>query len=345
MENVGLLWLERPHWGLTTAIYLFFTTLGGGAYLGGLAAYGIGGDERDVRHEFARWAFLSAIVGVAIAGIAILSHLATPLAGLLFPVTLTNYGSWISRGTWILVSLGVFTALQTLWFHFGVLGAEAPGPSGVVRRIAGVIHLRNPLDALARWTRPSGNWYWVVACIGALPAVGTVYTGFELAVVETVPLWNVPTLLPALFLASGLAAGIALPLALTVAFEGASSRFVAGFSGIVGVFLIVTGGLLWAFWGAIADTPAAAESIAMLTAGSLQLPFTIVVIGTVLALVAVPTLAWIGYTREDSAATRKLVRPGLVTALSLVVLSDFFLRYALLFAAVKEPLHVVGVGL
>lgn len=342
MEEVGLLWLERPHWGLTTAIYLFFATFGGGAYLGGLAAYGMGGEERDVRLEFARWAFLSAVVGVAIAGVAIISHLATPLAGLMFPVTLTNFESWITRGTWILVSLGVFTALQTLWFHFGALGEEELGSSVVVRRIAGVFRLRNALDTLASWTRPPGNWFWLVAFIGAVPAVGTVYTGFELAVVETVPLWNVPVLLPALFLASGLAAGLALPLALTVAFEGATSRFVAVFSGLVGVSLLATGGLLWAFWGTIADTRAAAESIAMLTAGSLQVPFAVVVIGTGIALVAVPTLAWLGYARGDSGVSRRIVRPGLVTALSLVVLSSFFLRYALLFAAVKEPLVVAG---
>ena len=342
MENIGLLWLERPHWGLTTAIYLFFATLGGGAYLAGLAAYGTGGEEREIRMEFTRWAFLSAFVGVAIAGIAIISHLARPLAGLMFPLTLTNFESWITRGTWILVSLGVFTALQTLWFHFGTLGAEARGASTIVRRIAGVVRLQGVLDTLSTWLYPGRTVFWAVALIGALPAVGTVYTGFELAIVETVPLWNIPTLLPAVFLASGLAAGIALPLALTVTFEGATSRFVAVASGFVGVALLATGGLLWAFWGAIPTTPGATESVTMLTAGSLQISFAIVVIGLVVGLVAVPTLAWLGYARGESSVAGQIARPGLVTALSLVVLSSFFIRYALLFAAVKEPLVVVG---
>ncbi|MFW5919014.1 MAG: NrfD/PsrC family molybdoenzyme membrane anchor subunit [Halanaeroarchaeum sp.] len=342
MENIGLLWLERPHWGLTTALYLFFATLGGGAYLAGLAAYGTGSDEREIRMEFARWAFLSAFVGVAVAGIAIISHLARPLAGLMFPLTLTNFESWITRGTWILVSLGVFTALQTLWFHFGTLGSDAQGASTVVRRIASVVRLQGILDRLSSLLYPGNTAFWAVALLGALPAVGTVYTGFELAIVETVPLWNVPTLLPAVFLASGLAAGIAAPLALTVTFEGATSRFVAVSSGAVGVTLLATAVLLWTYWGAIASTPAAAKSVETLTAGSLQVSFAIVVIGMAVALVGVPTLAWLGYARGESSVAGRIARPGLVTTLFLAVLSSFFLRYALLFAAVKEPLVVVG---
>lgn len=342
MENVGLLWLERPHWGLTTAIYLFFATMGGGAYLAGLAAYGIGGDERDVRLEFVRWAFLSGLVGVAIAGIAIISHLARPLHGLMFPLTLTNFESWITRGTWILVSLGVFTAIQTLWFHFGTMGETEQGPSSFVRRIAGMVSLQSPLDKLAEWTRRSEGEFWVVSLIGAVPAVGTVYTGFELAIVDTVPLWNIPTLLPPLFLVSGVAAGIALPLALTVSFEGARSRFVALFSSLVGVSLVATAVLLWGFWEAIGGTPAAADSAAQLTSGGLQFAFIIVVAGLVVALVGVPVFAWLGYARGDNDGIQRLARPGLVTTLSLVVLSSFFLRYALLFAAVKDPLVVMG---
>lgn len=342
MESVGLVWLERGHWGLTTAIYLFFAAVGGGAYLAGIAAYGLGDGERDVRMEFARWAFLSGLVAVAIAGVAILSHLASPLAGLLFPITLSNFGSWITRGTWILVTLGVFTAIQTLWFHFGTFGTETPGASTFVRRIAGAIGLQTLLDGFANGSRPGGNRYWAVALVGVLPALGTVYTGFELAAVTTVPIWNNTVLLPAVFLASGIAAGIAVPLAATVVFEGASSRVVGVFSGLVGVALLVTAGLLWGLWNAVETTPAASESLALLTSGGLSTVVSIVAIGTVVSLVAVPVLGWIGYARSDSSISQWVVRPGLVGALTLAVVSSFLLRYALLFAAVKEPIVVVG---
>lgn len=342
MQDIGIIWLEHVHWGLTTAVYLFFAALGGGAYLAGLTAYGLdeGGDRTTM--EFARWAFLVALVAVAVAGVAILSHLADPLAGVLFPVTLTNFESWITRGTWILVSLGLVSALHVLWFHFGSLGTTGVGASGFVRSLAGVLRLRDPLDRLANVTLPAGGRYWVVAVLGVLPAVGTVYTGFELAAVESVPLWNNPTMLPGVFLASGIAAGVAAALALTVAFEGTDSRLVAVFGGVVTVAALATAVLLWGFWSSVGGSPAGTSSTTMLTAGPLQTAFTVVVVGIGVSLVAVPVLAWAGYARGDSRLSRLVVRPGLVASLSLVVVASFLLRYAVLLAAVKEPLVVVG---
>lgn len=342
MTYIGHVWLEGGHWGLVTAIYLFFAALGGGAYLAGVVAYGLGGDgERRERLAFTRWAFLVALVAVAIAGVAILSHLADPIAGLLFPVTLQNFDSWITRGTWILVSLGAFTALQTLWLHFGSRGKSSPETNGVVRRVAGVVRLRSGLDGLADQTRPSGRLYWVVAVLGLLPAAGTVYTGFELAAVDTVPLWHHSTLLPAAFLTSGVAAGIAMALALTVAFEGTTGRLAAGSATVVSLALLVSGALLWSLWGSLGGTPAATETKAMLTSGALHLPFVALSASIVVSLVASPLLAWIGYARGESAMTRWVVRPGLVASLLLGVVGTFLVRYVVILAAVKDPI-VVG---
>jgi protein NrfD len=338
MSASGYVWLEGGHWGLLTAVYLFFATLGGGAYLAGLAAYALGRDDgRSEPMALARWAFLTAFVATGIAGVAILAHLARPLSGLLFPLTLTEFGSWITRGTWILVSLAVFAALQTLWVHFGAVGREAEGPSAFVRTIAGVLRLDGALDRLSDAIRPGGVGYWLVAALGLLPALGTVYTGFELAVVETVPLWNHPTLLPAMFVVSGVASGVALALALTIAFDGATNRLVVGFAGAVSLGLLLTGGLLWTLLNALGDGPAAAESIAMLDGGSLSVFVTLLAAGIAVSVVASPILAWLWYAREETAVTKWVVRPGLVASLLFGVLATFLIRYVLLFAAVHSP--------
>jgi protein NrfD len=342
MTVVDLVWLERGHWGLVTALYLFFAALGGGAYLTGVAAYGLGGDgERRERLALARWSFLVALAAVAVAGVAILSHLADPLAGLLFPLTLHNFGSWITRGTWILVALGAFTALQTLWLHFGSLGGERGEASGILRRIAGP--LRPVLDRVADGSRPGGGRYWLVAGLGLLPALGTVYTGFELAAVATVPLWHHPVLLPGAFLVSGVAAGIAVALALTVAFEGTIGRFVVGYSGAVGLALLATGGLLWRLWESLGTSPAAAQTKADLASAALQTPFAVLFVCLAVSLVASPVLAWVGYARGDTTVTKWVIRPGLVATLLLGVVGTFLVRYVVIAAAVKEPFVVVGI--
>ncbi|KAB1190772.1 MULTISPECIES: NrfD/PsrC family molybdoenzyme membrane anchor subunit [Haloferax] len=344
MDATGLLWLERGHWGVTTAVYLFFAALGGGAYLTGVAAYALSETGKRRSHvTLARWAFLVALVAVSIAGIAILSHLADPLAGLLFPVTLTNFESWITRGTWILVSLGVFAAVQTLWFCFGELGRDSEGGSAFVRRIAGRLGLDGVADQIADRIRPSGSGFWVVAVLGLVPALGTVYTGFELAAVETVPLWYHPTVLPGLFLASGVAAGIATALALTVAFDEANSRLVLVFTSAVGATLLVSVGLLWLLWTSLGNTPAGIESASKLTEGALYIPVVVLLAGIVVSLVGSPLLAWIGYVRSGPVMTGWVVRVSLVVSLVVGVVATFLIRYVVLLAAVKEPLVAVGV--
>lgn len=341
--DIGFVWLHDVHWGFTIAVYLFAATVSGGAYLAGLVAYAFAdGAERQVRLAFVRWSFLVALVAVAIAGIAILSHLARPLSGLLFPFTLTNFGSWITRGTWILVSLGAFTALQTLWFQFGSPGTHGVGPSLFPRRIAGFLNIRETLDGLAESTRPTGHWYWVVAAVGLLPAIGTVYTGFELSVVETVPLWNNPGVIPPLFIVSGVGAAVAIALMLTVASEGVTNRLTAVSGTVVAASVLVSLGLVFVLWKSLDGSPAGIESKASLTAGALNVTVMALAASTILSLVGTPVLAWIGYLVEKSTGTNRALRLGLIVSLALGVVGTFLMREILLSAAVKEPIVVIG---
>lgn len=341
MDPTGLFWLEGGHWGFTTVVYLFFASLAGGAYLAGVAAYTTGRAGDRERLAFTRWAFLVALVAVAVAGVAILSHLADPIAGLLFPLTLRNFGSWITRGTWILVSLGGIVALVTLWVFFGSADREATAASRPVRSFAGLCRLRGIIDRFADRSRPSSRRFGVIAALGLLPAVGTIYTGFELAAVETVPLWHEPAVVPLLFLASGVAAGIAATLALTVSFDGAGGRLVVVAGGAVCLALLGTAGLLWTLWSGLGASPAGSASAAQLS-GPLGAIVTVLVVGLVASLVGSPLLAWLWHAGGESTTARWLVRPGLVASLLVAMLAAFLVRYLLVVAAVKDPLVVVG---
>jgi protein NrfD len=338
MSSASFAWMDHTHWHLLTALYLFFAALGGGAYLSGVVGYVLSRDGTDPEPmAFTRWAFLTAVVAVAVAGITILAHLARPIAGVLFPLTLTEFGSWITRGTWILVTLGLFSALQALWVHFGERATDAEGPSTFPRQLAGWLRVQSPLDGLADLLYPGGRGYWLVTGLGVLPALGTVYTGFELAVIGSVPLWNAPTLLPLLFIVSGLAAGVAASLALSVAFEGVTDRLVVGFAGVVGLGLLVTSGLAWALWTSVGASPAGERSMALLT-GELNSLVVLLAVGLVLSVVVSPLLAWLWSTREETTMTRWIVRPGLVVSLLAGVLGTFLLRYLLVFGAVQDPI-------
>jgi protein NrfD len=343
MTSAGFAWIDHTHWHLLTALYLFTAALGGGAYLSGVVAYALGRDgQRPEPMAFARWAFLTAVVAAGISGTAILAHLARPLHGVLFPLTLSEFGSWITRGTWILVSLAVLSAIQTLWFHFGDRARDAEGPSTFPRQLAGLVRLQGLVDRVADLTRPSGRLYWAVTLFGFLPALGTVYTGFELAAVKSVPLWNNPTLLPVLFIVSGVAAGAAVALALTVAFEGVTDRLVVGFAGVVGAGLLVTVGLLWTLWSSVGASPAGEKSMALLN-GDLGALVVLLAVGIGVSLVASPVLAWLWHTREETAMTRWVVRPGLVVSLLAGVFGTFLIRYVIVFGAVQDPVVVAAV--
>lgn len=336
----GLAWIDHKHWHLLTAIYLFFATLGGGAFLTGVVAYALGRDGDSAEPmAVARWAFLTAVVATAISAVSILAHLARPLVGLLFPFTLTNFGSWITRGTWILVSLAALSGLQTLWFHFGDRARDAEGPSAFLKTLAGVVGLQGLVDRLADATRPSGNRYWAVTGVGSLVALATVYTGFELAVIRSVPLWNNPTVLPLLFIISGVASGAAAALALTVAFDGATDRLVVGLTGLVTVGLVLTAGLFWVLWSSVGSSPAGAKSMALLN-GKLYGLVVLLAVSIAVSAIGSPVLAWLWHDRNETEMAQRVVRPTLVVSLAAAVLAAFLIRYLLIFGAVQDPINV-----
>lgn len=131
--------------------------------------------------------------------------------------------------------------------------------------------------------------------------------------------------------------GFALALALTIAFEGVTDRLVVGFAGAVSLGLLLTGGLLWSLLNALGDGPAASESMAQIDGGTLSAAMMILAAGIAISVIASPILAWLWHAREETAVTRWVVRPGLVTSLLFGVLATFLIRYVLLIGAVQSP--------
>ncbi len=334
----GLIWVEGSHWGLLTAAYLFFVGVAGGGYLVSVVAGALA--ERRSRaaeqETVGRWGALVALAAVAVAGGAILAHLADPLRGVLFPLTLTNFDSWITRGTWILVALGGFAGVRVLWLTFGT-DTRATGPSAFPRRIAAVVGVLDVLDAFADRVRPGQSLGRLVAAAGVVPALATAYTGFELAVVSIVPLWHFPVLLPALFLVTGVAAGFAAATALTTAFDG-YSRTVGAYCLVVAGFLVVSAALVWTGLTRLGASPSPAADTSLVMLGEFQavvLPTLATLVGGAVVLVGVVAFA---APAPGGRRTRRTVDAAVVGSLTLVFVGSFLLRLAVLLAAVKTPL-------
>ena len=169
-----ILWQTKWSYSLHVPLYLFFGGLTAGIFLVAVVADLL---ERkwqgaDVLSKVSSY---STIVTLALAGFFLTAHLGKPERGLAFPLFFTNYGSWMTRGGWI---VGIGTLLVLLY--------------AVLRYRGGAVWLRR-----------------LVGLVG-LPVLAmlAVYTGLLLSRGTFVPLWS-SKYLPVLFLNSGVTTGLA----------------------------------------------------------------------------------------------------------------------------------------
>jgi protein NrfD len=339
-------WLHADHWGLSIPVYLYLAAVAGGAYLTGASASLLrwrGDTSNPLQGAIARWGFVVAVVAAAGAGLAVLSHLAVIYRAVLFPIYLTNFGSWITIGTWILVSLAAFSVIGLVLVQFGGRAAADAGPSLFPRWLAGRLGLQGALDGLADRVRSVRPVFVVLHLLGAVLAVGTLYTGFELAIVEAVPLWNRPSLMPGLFLASGIAAGMGVTVALTMAVHRKLTPVLGGYAVVVALLSGVSLLLVWQGWSSLAanGTPAAAASYAQLT-GDLAIGVWLVALGFVAPLAAGLVLGTAAVMDRLSRSVERLGGPTLIASFVLLAVGSFALRVLLLLAAAKDPVVVVS---
>ena len=344
------LWLPADHWDLSIAVYLFLAVVAGGGYLTGASACAIrslrGPDASGLEGEIARWGFMVAVVAAAGAGLAVLSHLAVIYRALLFPIYLTNFSSWITIGTWILVALSVVAVVCLALQLFGEDASTASGASLFPRRIVDWVGfgLLEWLDDLVDRFRPPMAAFAAVHVIGSVFALATIYTGFELAIVETVPLWNDPVILPLVFLTSGVAAGIGAALALTMFFERRIGPIFGGYALVVGLLSGVSLLLVAHGWRLLAtsDSPAAAASYVALTDGTLSVAAALVVVGFAAPAVIGLGIGLAALTDRLPTTAERIGGPALIGSFGLLLLGGFAFRVILLLAAAKDPLVVIG---
>lgn len=341
-------WLPADYWDLSIPVYLFFAAVAGGAYLTGASACYIRA-RRDsgpccLESEIARWGFMTAVASAAIAGLAVLSHLAVVYRAILFPIYLTNFSSWITIGTWILVLLAIVSVICLILQLFGENPASDDGASLWPRVIVAKLGILEPVDRLVDRVRPPMQAFAALHVVGSILALATIYTGFELAIVETVPLWNMTVVLPMAFLASGVAAGIAATLALTMLFEREIGPIFGGYAVVVGVLSGLSLALSAYGWQTIAtsDAPAAAASHSHLTDGTLYLGVWVVVLGFVLALLAGLVIGIAALFDRLPERAERVGGPVLIGSFSLLFVGSLLLRILLLLAAEQHPVVVVG---
>ena len=338
MIATGIWWLDAGHWDVFVAVYLFLGGVSGGAYVAASIAEAVAGRSECRGYEHVnRWGLLTAFVAIAVGSITLLLHLSGPLLrAVTFPVSFTNWSSWMAIGTWVIVLFSLLVTVRLLWATFG---AEATDdPSGLPRRPLAKLGIEDLLDRLADTTRPSGMLDVGVRLVGfGLAVLVVVYTGLLLGEVGwNVPLWD-PRLLPLLFLASAVSAGTATVVLITQLTSDIDTHLVHQFSlfddAVITVEIIILGVLLYTLaTGGLAAT----ETYATLT-GTYGFLLWVGVIG--LGLVAPLTISGaqqaVELVRDKNVLMTKRVCS---MKFGLVILGSMLLRFLVVTAAVKQPI-------
>lgn len=180
MEPIVLL---QHKWGLTFHIpwYLFLGGLAGGTLIIAAMADLLGGREERYQALSQVATYLTLPI-IALGGLILTFHLGKPERGILFPIFMTNYSSWMTIGGWVIL------------FFF----------------------LLNIAYAAAWYSRGGRSLRWTLAAVSIPMGIGmALYTGFLITGAWVLPegAWFVPLwdnrYVPVLFLLSGLSTGLA----------------------------------------------------------------------------------------------------------------------------------------
>jgi len=235
--------LPIDEWGWKVGVYIAMIGIAGGAYLTAYAADVLSWNRGDNEYgRVAKYGYLVGLGGLAIGPPILLSHLATPFRAMMLPLTMTNFGSWMTIGAYMLMGFGLGTTVMFIWLAFGkerphspTSGAEGVaadggkdvatdggsgparaaaegGTAGGFRGVADRVGLLDQLDALADYTRPSEPLRLAIGAVFGIFAAGVlVYSAmaYGSGMTERVALWDKTFLLPVQLL-SGLGVGLAV---------------------------------------------------------------------------------------------------------------------------------------
>lgn len=274
-------------WDWKIAQYVALIGLAGGAYLTAYVADVLSKRRESLEHgQLAKYGYLTGLLVIAISPPIMLSHLATPFRAMALPFTMSNLGSWMAIGSYLIAGFGLGALLMFGWTAFGKerpnRQAVADGGTdiasdggtaetatggrtvGGVRGVANRVGLLDLLDRLADITRPSEKVrLGLGAFFGVLAAGVLLYSAMALGSGATnrVPLWNKTFLIPVQIL-SGLGAGLAAAVGLTALATRSPGRTLQSYalaaSGLLVVSLLAVLATVTMLPG---QTPAATEAV------------------------------------------------------------------------------------
>ena len=257
-------------WNWKIGQYVALIGIAGGAYLVGYVADVLGIRTGSREHsQVAKYGYLTGLLIMAVSPLIMLSHLATPFRAMALPLTMSNLGSWMAIGSYMMGGLALGAFLMFAWTAFGTdrpgarrdasLAADGGkvtdggtadaatgtgGTAGGFRGVADKVGLLNSLDSLADKTRPSSRIRLGIGALFGITAAGVLlYSAMALGSGPTgrVALWDKTFLIP-VQIVSGLGAGLIVAVGLAALAERATGRtvqkYALGGSALLVVYLL-----------------------------------------------------------------------------------------------------------
>ena len=362
--------LPYTQWDWKVAVYVAMLGIASGAYLSGFVADLLSRQRESSEYgQIAKYGYLTGLVGIAIGPPILLSHLATPLRAMVIPLTMTNFGSWMTLGAYMLGGLALGTLLMFAWTAFGRDRPHAPtaedleggvaadggsdvasdgGPAeaatgdqttGGVRSVAARVGLLDRLDALADYTRPSEPVRLAIGALFGLFAAGVLLysaMAYGSGPTERVPLWDKTFLIP-VQIASGLGAGLVVAVGLTaIADRSVGRELQNGALAAGGLLVVALATVLATVFALPGQVPAAEPAVENMVSTYAWLFIGVAVIGGLVVPVVLTIGAAVGQRRgtlSPSAATASYA-----FAAALVIVGKIALALSYLLAAEFTPL-------
>mgnify|MGYP005848169985 CR=1 FL=1 len=353
-------------WDWKIGQYVALIGLAGGAYLVGYVADILGLRTGSRAHsQVAKYGYLTGLLVMAVSPLVMLSHLATPFRAMALPLTMSNLGSWMAIGSYLMGGFAFGSFLMFAWMAFGKarpgasagsnLAADggkvtdggtadaATGTGGEVgggfRGVANRVGLLGILDTFADRTRPSGPARLGIGALFGITAAGVLlYSAMALGSGPTgrVPLWDKTFFIP-VQITGGLATGLVTAVGLAALAERATGRTVQKYAvagaGLLVVYLLTSVASSVVLPG---HTPAAEAGVASLVGEYTALFVGLGIVGGVVIPAALSLAAVFG--RRVGSLSESGAVAAYTTAAALVIAGKLAVGLSYLLAANFTPL-------
>lgn len=352
-------------WDWKIGQYVALIGIAAGAYLTGYVADVLSRRYDSLGHStVAKYGYLTGLLVMAVSPLIMLSHLATPFRAMALPLTMSNLGSWMAIGSYLLGGFALGAFLMFAWAAFGTGRPGAPSEANVAadggtvtdggtadtatgtggsaegfRGVADRVGLLDTLDSIADTTRPSEPVRLGLGALFAVFAAGVLlYSAEALGSGTTgrVALWDKTFLIPVQVL-GGLGGGLAATVGLVTIVERSVGRTVQNYSlaaaGLLVVYLLGLVGTVLMLPGYNPDAAAGVQNLVGANAG------LFVGVGVVAGIV-VPVALIVGtvFGRRSGSLSPNAAAVSYALAAALVVAGKIAVGLSYILAAEFTPL-------